>query len=78
MTRGCTPAYEDLLCKLVTNHSHAVTVTLRNDSPTESMPNRRLRLEETIRHLLYRIARLCFKNRHKRFGLSIEGVLNFV
>ena len=67
--------YEAYLQRLAMGHSHAVTVTLKNDSPTEALQNRRMRLEETIRHLLYRISRLCFKNRHKRSNLCIGSVV---
>ncbi len=75
MTQRNQTAYEDFICEQVSNQSHALTITLRDDSPTESLQNRRIRFEETIRHLLYRIARLCFKNRHKQFGLTIGSVV---
>lgn len=74
MTGGKATTFADFLGELTSEHSHALTITLKNDLPTESLKNRRIRLEETIRHLLYRIARLCYKNRHKRFGLSIGSV----
>jgi hypothetical protein len=67
--------YEDFLRMQVSGHTHALTITLRNDSPTELLQNRRARLEETIRHLLYRIGRKCFKNRHKRYGLRIGSTV---
>jgi hypothetical protein len=67
--------YEDFLRTQVSGHTHALTITLRNDSPTELLQNRRARLEETIRHLLYRISRKCFKNRHKRYGLRIGSTV---
>jgi hypothetical protein len=75
MTPRNLTAYEDFIYEQVSNQSHALTITLRDDSPTESLQNRRIRFEETIRHLLYRIARLCFKNRHKRFDLTIGSVV---
>jgi hypothetical protein len=68
-------AYEAFLQELVSAHSHALTVTLRKDSTTESMQNRRLRLQETIHHLLYRTTRMCFKNRHKRHNLQIGAAV---
>lgn len=74
MSSGKATTFADFLCELTSGHSHALTITLKTDLPTESLQNRRMRLEETIRHLLYRIARLCFRNRHKRFGLSIGSV----
>ena len=67
--------YEDFLRTQVAGHTHALTITLRNDSPTELLQNRRARLEETIRHMLYRIGRKCFKNRHKRYGLRIGSTV---
>lgn len=75
MTSGQTTTYADFLCEQVCDHSHALTITLKNDAPTESMLSRRIRLEETIRHLLYRIARMCFKNRHKRLGLIVDSTV---
>ena len=73
MTQKLT--YEAFLQELVTGHTHALTVTLRNDSPTESIQNRRLRLQQTIHHLLYRTGRMCFKNGHKRHGQQIGAVV---
>jgi hypothetical protein len=67
--------YEAFIQELAVGHTHALTVTLRNDSPTESIQNRRMRLQKTIHHLLYRTDRMCFKNRHKRFGLQIGAVV---
>ncbi len=67
--------YETFLQELAVGHTHALTVTLLNDLPTESIQNRRLRLQKTIHHLLYRIGRMCFKNRHKRYGLQIGAVV---
>lgn len=68
-------AHEAFMQELVAGHTHALTITLRNDSPNESMQNRRLRFQATIRHLLYRTARMCFKNRHKRHCLQIGAVV---
>ena len=73
MTPGMLTAYKCFLRAEVSRHTHALTLTLKNDSPTESYQNRRIRLEETVRHLLYRIARRCFKNRHKRCALHIAS-----
>jgi hypothetical protein len=65
---------ERFLSSLMLGHTHALTVTLRNDSSYESVFNRKLRFEETIRHLLNRIARKSFKSSHKRKGLRIGSV----
>jgi len=67
-------AYEDFLRDQVRKHSHAVTITLKNDCSSELLLNRRIRLEATIRHLLHRIARMCYGNRQKRYGLCINAV----
>jgi hypothetical protein len=65
---------EKFLSFLMLGHTHALTVTLRNDSSFESISNRKLRFEQTIRHLLHRIARQSFKSSHKRKGLRIGSV----
>lgn len=74
MNPALTKAYECFLRAQVSQHTHALTVTLKIDSSAESFHNRRTRLETTVRHLLYRIGRKCFKNRHKKAGLRIACV----
>lgn len=73
MSSVTTLQYRCFLRAQVAEHTHGLTVTLKNDSPTESLHNRRTRLEETVRHLLFRIARRCFKHRHKRHALRIPS-----
>lgn len=58
----------------IATHTHALTVTLSNDTSSESYQNRRMRLEATVRHLLMRISRKCFKNQHKKYGFQIPAV----
>ena len=67
-------ALESFLSEMMLNHTHALTITLSDDSFDELTFNRKLRLEKTIHHLLYRLARKCFKNRHKREKLCIGCV----
>lgn len=74
MSSDLTVLYRCFLRAEVARHTHALTVTLKNDSTSESYQNRRMRLEATVRHLLFRISRKCFKNRHKRFGLRIASL----
>jgi hypothetical protein len=74
--------YGCFLSAEIANHTHALTVTLNNDTSSEPYQNRRMRLEATVRHLLFRISRKCFKNQHKKSGFQIpaltvvEGVHN--
>jgi len=74
MTSLYKNTYEDFLRDQVRKHSHALTITLKNDCSSELLLNRRIRLEATIRHLLHRIARMCYRNRQKRYGLCIGCV----
>lgn len=66
--------YVQFLKDLQTEHTHALTLTLIHSRDLECHFNERLRLEDTVRHLLYRIARSCFKRRHKREGCRIGAV----
>lgn len=59
-------AHEKYLREEVAKHTHALTITLRSDNQQEALVNRRMRLVETVRHLLQRINRKLFNHRHKR------------
>jgi len=67
--------YDNFLKSLVMGKTHALTITLKFDSVEESKFARRLRFEETIRHLIHRIERLCFRKLHRRNGLRIGVVV---
>ena len=65
------PQYVRFFKEISSEHSHALSLTLIRSRDLECHFNQRLRLEDTIRHLLYRISRSCFKRRHKRYGCQI-------
>lgn len=74
MRLDTSPQYAEFLKNLLTGQTHALTLTLSQSRDLEYHFNERLRLEDTIRHLLYRISRSCFKRRHKREGCRIGAV----
>lgn len=77
MNKDLSNAHEKFLLDQVENHTHALTITLMSDNQLESQVNRRIRFEETLRHLLNRINRAIFNHRHKQknYGIGVVTVV---
>lgn len=67
-------SYVNFLNSLMSDSTHALTVTLRRDSGKPNDLDQRLRLEETLRCSLWFIARATFKKRHRRENVQIGSV----
>jgi hypothetical protein len=60
---------------MMSDCTHALTVTLKEDQAQKPYLDRRLRLEETVRIALRIIDRSCFRKDHKRLRLRIDSVV---
>ena len=76
MNRGNRRVTTKFLSTRLAGHTHFLTVTLRPTASAQNTFDRRLNLERTVHHFLYRLSRACFKRRHRRLGLRVGAFAN--